>query len=200
MHVVASREKLLEKLPRRLPVIVIEVHFPQSLEKGLHTRPLNPEFVRENADEIRLVEGRAEVHLRIDEPDVLQLLDRVRNLPGPVFPAGLDHAVGKAVQGNVKGMSAGTLEPGRQSPELIMMFQDDDPVPRLRQNVRTCQSAKPASDHNDVVGFFDAFKPVFCHTACLGIPHPGQSNPKSLSGEAGSVDGSPAKFLDGPDG
>jgi len=71
----------------------------QVREEGLDGLGGEPELLGQDPGEVRAVEGRPDVEVRVDEADVVELMDAVRDLLGPVTPGGLDHPVREAVQG-----------------------------------------------------------------------------------------------------
>jgi len=67
--------------------VVVVVHRAQIVEELAHGRRGHVKLVGDDPREVLPVEGRAQVHLRIDEPDALQLHDGVGDLLGPILAA-----------------------------------------------------------------------------------------------------------------
>ena len=163
VHIASPGEELFEHLTRGLGVIIVEVHLAQMIVESLDLLAVDLEILDQNLGEVITVKRRPHIHLRVDETDILQLVDRIGDLLGPVFAAALNHPVGEAVQGNIEDVAAGAFEPGRQAAELVVVLKQQDLVPILRQIVCTRQSAQAGAHDHDVVFIFNPFKPVFCH-------------------------------------
>ena len=146
----APREKFFEEFPRRPRVAVVVVHPREMFEKGADALGGNAELVGQNAREVCAVERRADVEFRVDEADVLELANRIRDVLRPVFAAGLDHPVRESVQRNVEDVPAGTLEERRQPAELIMVLQQQNGMSRLGEIVGAGHSGEPAADDDGV--------------------------------------------------
>ena len=131
--------------------------------EGLDLLAVDLEILDQDLGEIITVKRRPHIHLRVDKPNILQLVDRIGDLLGPVFAAALNHPVREAVKGNIEDMAAGSFKPGRQTAELLMVLKQQNFVPVLGQIIRTGQSAQAGAHDHDVVFIFNAFKPVFCH-------------------------------------
>ena len=136
------------------------------LEKSVNALGGNVEFFDENTREIFAVECRLNIKFRIDEADVLELANRIRDFLAPVFAAGLNHAVRETVQGNVENVSARTLKIRRESAELVVVFQEQNGMSRLGEIVCAGEPGEPAADDDGVVRFLNAEKRIFCVHAC----------------------------------
>ena len=108
--------------------------------------------------EILAVEGGREREHRVVEADVLQLDDRVGDFAAPIAAAALDHADGKAVQGDVEDMSAAAAEPGGQPAEFVVMFGQQHGAAGAGQHVGGRHAAQSAADHDDVVVVTDVLR------------------------------------------
>lgn len=73
--------------------------------------------------------------------------------------------MGEAVQRDVEDMAAGAFEPGCEATQLVMLFQQQDPVATPRQDIRGGQAAESTSDHDDVVFVLGTFEKIFWHLA-----------------------------------
>ena len=104
MHVTAARKKGLEHLASRLAMIVIKIHLPQVLVKGFYLRPFDPKVLYQYIGKVLTIKTRPHIHLRVNKADVLELMDRVRNLFGPILATRFHHPIGKAMQGYIKNV------------------------------------------------------------------------------------------------
>ena len=151
LDVGTAGEELLEELARGARVVVVVVHLAQVREEGLDGLGGELELLDQDAREVGAVEGRADVEVGVDEPDVVQLVDAVRDLLGPVATGGLDHPVREAVQGDVEDVAADALEVGREAPELVMVLEEEHLASELREIVRRGHPAEAGADDDGVV-------------------------------------------------
>ena len=136
MHIRAPGKERFKHLTRGLRVVIIEVHRPQVIVKAFNFGTIDLEVVDQNIGKIITFERRPHIHLWIDEAYVIELVDRISDFLGPILTAGLDHAVGKAVQGNVKNVPTRALKPCGEPTKLIMVFEQQHLVAVLREVVR----------------------------------------------------------------
>ena len=120
-------------------------------EEGLDGLGGKLELLDQDAREVGAIEGRADVEVRIDEADVAELVDAVRDLLGPVTARGLDHPVREAVQGDVEDVAAGALEEGGQAAELVMVLEEEHLTAELREVVRRGHPAEAGADDDGVI-------------------------------------------------
>ena len=151
LDVRAAGEELLEELARGARVVVVVVHLAQMREEGLDGLGGELELLDQDAREVGAVEGRADVEVGVDEADVVQLVDPVRDLLGPVAAGGLDHPVREAVQGDVEDVAADALEVGGQAAELVVVLEEQHLAAELREVVRRGHPAEAGADDDGVV-------------------------------------------------
>ena len=158
----ASGEKFFEEFPRRAFVVVVVIHLREMLEKSVHALCGNAEFFDENAREVFAVKSRLDIEFRIDEADVFELVNRIRDFFAPVFAAGFDHAVRETVERNIENMSARALKIRRQPAELVVVLEKQNRVFRLGEIVCAGEPGETAADDDRVVIFLNAEKRIFC--------------------------------------
>ena len=146
-----SGEELLEELARGARVVVVVVHLAEVRKEGLDGLGGKLELLDQDAREIGAVEGRADVEVGIDETDVAELVDAIRDFLGPVATRGLDHPVREAVQGDVKDVAAGALEEGGEAAELVMVLEEEHLASEFRQVVRRGHPAETSADDDGVI-------------------------------------------------
>ena len=120
-------------------------------EEGLDGLGGELELLDQDAREVGAVEGRADVEVGVDEADVVQLVDAVRDLLGPVAAGGLDHPVREAVQGDVEDVAADALEVGGEAAELVVVLEEQHLAAELREVVRRGHPAEAGADDDGVV-------------------------------------------------
>ena len=151
LHVGPAREELLEELARGARVVVVVVHRAQVREEVLDDLGGHAELLDEDAREVGAVEGGVDLEVGVEEADVLELVDAVRDLLGPVAAGGLDHPVREAVQGDVKGVPALALEIGGEAAELVVVLAEQDLPAELGQVVGGRHPAEAGADDHGVV-------------------------------------------------
>ena len=162
-HLGTAREITLQHLPRRLRVVVVEIHRPQVVEEPFHGRRRHLETLDQQAREVRPVVGRLQGELRIHEPDALQLDNGIGDVLRPVFADRFDHADRETVQRDVEDMAAFPGKPRGQAAQLVVMFEQQDLVSAFGEAVGGGEAAEAAADHDDVIVVTGAFKPVVSH-------------------------------------
>ena len=163
VHVRPPGEKPFEHLPRGLGVVVVVVHRPQVVVEGFDLGRGQLELFNQDAGVVFARERGPHIHLRIHEPHVFELVDGVGDFLGPVAPAALDHTAGKAVQRNIKNVPAFAGEPRREAAELIVVFEQEDFVAGLGQDIGPRQTAQAGAYDNHVVFIRDTFEPIVSH-------------------------------------
>ena len=78
-------------------------------------------------------------------------MPRVGNLAGPIATATFDHANRKAMQTNVKDMPLGSFEPSGHAPQFVMLFEQQDGVPRTSKRIGSGHAGQATADDNDIV-------------------------------------------------
>ena len=146
----AAGEEAGEQLAGGQAAVVVEIHGADRGEElvdhgGGHTEPL-----LEDTDEILLAEGGGQGKLRVVEDDVRQFHDGITDGPAPVLAAGLDHAVGESVQADIEDVPAAP-EPGRQSAQAGVVFEQQHRMARAGQPVGAGQAAQAGAHHHRVV-------------------------------------------------
>jgi len=121
------------------------------LEEPLDCAGSNLKIIVQNIRKILPIEGRPDIEIRIDKPDILELRDQVGDFLGPILAAGLDHTGRKTMQRNIKNMPPFSFKPRGQSAPLVMMLQQQHRMPQLRQIVGTSQSTQTTANHDDVI-------------------------------------------------
>ena len=120
-------------------------------EEGLDGLGGKLELLDQDAREVGAVEGRPDIEVGIDEADVAELMDAVRDLLGPVTARGLDHPVREAVQGDIEDVAAGALKEGGEATELVMVLEEEHLTPEFRQVVRRGHPAEAGADDDGVI-------------------------------------------------
>ena len=75
VHIAAPWEKLFEHFTRSLRVIIIEVHLAQMRVESLHFIAVYLEVVDQNISEVFAIKRCPNIHLRVDEANVLELMN-----------------------------------------------------------------------------------------------------------------------------
>ena len=151
LHIRPSREELLEQLPRGAGVIVVIVHLAQVCEEGLDGLGGKFELLDQDTRKVCTIEGRADVEVRIDKTDVLELMNAVGNFLRPVTTRRLNHPMREAMQGNVKDVAAGALEEGGQAAELVMVLEQEHLAAEFREVVRSGHPAQAGTNDDGVI-------------------------------------------------
>ena len=126
-------------------------------------RPVQAELLDQDPGVVLAGEGRPDVHFRVYEADVLELHDRVGDLPGPVLAAGLDHSNREPVQRDVEDVAPLAREPGGQAAVLVVVLEQEHAVARLREHVGAREAAQAASYDDHVILVGDSLEPVISH-------------------------------------
>ena len=150
VHVAATGKKILKQLPGGQGPVVVEVHPPDRGKEILDHHWPDLEPVPQNSGEVGPVKGGFDGKLGVVKDDILQLDNGVGDLTVPVFATGLDHPVGKAMQGDVEDMSL-ALEPGGQAAELVVMLQEQNLVAAMGQPVGRRKAAQAGTDDHHVI-------------------------------------------------
>ena len=151
MDIVAAREKLVQQIASSPLIVVVEIHLTQVYVKRLHLLASHFEFLDQDIRKIFPVKSRPHIELRIDEPHVLQLMNRIGNLLRPILAARLDHAIRKSMKRNIEDVTPRTFEPGSQAAVLIMMLQQQHRMSTFRQYICASETTKSAADYHDIV-------------------------------------------------
>ena len=75
VHIICALEKLFEHFTRSLRVIVVEVHLAQMRVESFHFLAVYLEVVDQNISEVFAIKGCPNIHLRVDEANVLELMN-----------------------------------------------------------------------------------------------------------------------------
>ena len=146
----AAGEEAGEQCTGGQAAVVVEIHGVDRGEELVDRGGRDPEPLLEDADEVLLAEGGGQGKLRVVEDDVRQLDDGVTDGPAPVLAAGLDHAVGEAVQADIEGMAAAP-EPGGQPAQAAVVLEQQHRMAGAGQAVGAGQAAQAGAHHHRVV-------------------------------------------------
>ena len=158
MDIGATGKELFKELARRARVIVVVVHLPKVGEERLHGLGRDAELLDHNPCEVRAVEGRPDIEIRVNKTDVAELMNTVGDLLGPVAPGRFDHPMREAVQGDIEDMAAGALKESRQPAELVMVLEQQDLPAELGEVVRGRHPAQTGANDDGVVAREQVFE------------------------------------------
>ncbi len=115
----------------------IKVYSFQVTEKPVDFFRGGLEAFDQEAAEVIDLKGAGYIKLGIVQTYPGELDDRIGDFLIPVFAAALLHPVGKSMERNIKNMPAPALEAGGQSPEISVLFEEQNPAAPLTQLVGT---------------------------------------------------------------
>ena len=163
LYIVSTGKELLEQVSNGATVGHEIIHRADMLEKIFHPILSHHELVLQDTSKVPAVESRPQIVLRINEANVLQLNNGIRNLLRPVLATRLDHAHGETMQGNVKDVPPGPFEPSSQASELVVVFKKQNRVTLLGQTICTRKPPQTTTDDDDVVEVVHTVQRILCH-------------------------------------
>ncbi len=161
--VFAAGEKFVEELAGGGGLVVIKIHAACSIEKRDDFFFGQLEFLDELIRKIFARKTGPHREHGVVEADAVELDDRVGDFLRPVAAARFDHAKRKPVEGDVKDVSAGALEPGGHSAQLVVLFEQQHATALASKDVGRGEAGEAGADDDDVVGVLSVFEEVFGH-------------------------------------
>jgi hypothetical protein len=150
MNVGAAGKEVMEQFAGCHCPVIIEIHAGNRLEKLVYGFDRYFKICLQQTGEIIFIKSRAQGKLRIVKDNIPQLHDGIHDCLIPVFFTGLDHAVGKSVQGNIENM-APPLEPCGQAAESVMIFQQEDFMSAVGETVGGGKTAETGTYNDNIV-------------------------------------------------
>jgi hypothetical protein len=150
MDITAAGKEFFKQLPRAHGLVIVKIHPGYRREKMVDSRLGDLEFLLQQGGEIIAVKCGLQRKLGIVKNDILELDNRLSDLFGPVFFAGLDHAIGKAMQGDIEDM-AFALKPSGKASKLVVKLKKQNLVAAIGQPFGRGQATQAGANNNDIV-------------------------------------------------